>query len=114
MMAKKTFEPRPGETVFAERVTADCWKTPKQTLGRQVSGKAYFTDQRIVFLASGLIGTAGVSWEIELKDVQSVETCMTPPCFPFGILLTMWDGGKYKLGVMKRSKYVDWISGHIS
>lgn len=113
-MAKPVFEPRTGETVFAEKVAVDCWKAPGQAVGRQISGKGYFTDQRIVFLASGLIGTASVSWEIEMKDIQSVETCMTPPCFPFGVLLTLRDGGKYKLGITKRSKYVDWITQHIS
>ena len=113
-MAKPVFEARTDETVFAEKVSADCWKSPKQVIGRQISGKTYFTDQRIVFLASGLVGTAGVSWEIEMKDIQSVETCMTPPCFPFGVLLTMRDGGKYKLGITKRGKYVDWITQHIS
>ena len=113
-MAKSVFEARTDETVFAEKVSADSWKSPKQVIGRQISGKTYFTDQRIVFLASGLVGTASVSWEIEMKDIQSVETCMTPPCFPFGVLLTMRDGGKYKLGITKRGKYVDWISQHIS
>ena len=112
-MAKPVFEARTDETVFAEKVSADSWKSPKQVIGRQISGKTYFTDQRIVFLASGLVGTAGVSWEIEMKDIQSVETCMTPPCFPFGVLLTMRDGGKYKLGITKRGKYVDWITQHI-
>ena len=109
-MAKPVFDVRANETVFAEKVTADSWKTPRQMTGRQISGKTYFTDQRIVFLASGLIGTASASWEIEMKDIRSVETCMTPPCFPFGILITMKDGSKYKLGMMKRNKYVDWIS----
>ena len=113
-MAKPVFEARTDETVFAEKVSADSWKSPKQVIGRQISGKTYFTDQRIVFLASGLVGTAGVSWEIEMKDIQSVETCMTPPCFPFGIMLTMKNGEKYKLGIMKRDKYVDWITQHIS
>ena len=113
-MAKAVFEARAGEKVFAERVTGDCWKSPKQTISRQVSGKVYFTDQHIAFMASGLIGTESVSWEIEMKDIQSVKTCMTPPFFPFGVLITMKDGEKYKLALMKRGKYVDWISQHIS
>ncbi len=113
-MAKKVFEARAEEAVFAERVSADCWKSPRQTISSQVSGKIYFTDQRIVFMASGLIGAESVSWEIEMADILSVKTCMTPPCFPFGILITMKDGSKYKLGVIKRGKYVDWISQHIS
>jgi len=113
-VAKPVFEARAGEKVFEEKVSADSWKTPRQIGSRQISGKTYFTDQRIVFLASGLIGTASVSWEIEMKDIASVETCTTPPCFPFGILITMKDGGQYKLGIKKRDKYVDWISQHIA
>ncbi len=114
MMAKPVFEARTDETVFAEKVAVDSWKSPRQAIGRQISGKGYFTDQRIVFLASGLVGTASVSWEIEMREIRSVETCMTPPCFPFGVLITMKNGEKYKLGITKRGKYVDWISQHIS
>ena len=47
-MAKPVFEARTDETVFAEKVSADSWKSPKQVIGRQISGKTYFTDQRIV------------------------------------------------------------------
>ena len=83
-------------------------------MGRQVSGKGYFTDQRIVFLASGLIGTESVSWEIEMKDIASVRTRTTPPCFPFGVEITMKDGRVYLLGIMKRDKYVEWLNAHIS
>ncbi len=113
-MAKPVFETRANETVFAQKVSADTWKTPNQALNNQISGKFYFTDQRITFLASGLIGTASASWEIEMKDIQSVKPCLSPPFFPFGILITMKDGGKYKIAMIKRSKYIDWISQHIS
>ncbi len=114
LMAKPGFEARANEEIFAEKVSADSWKSPRQVVGRQISGKAYFTDQRIVFLASGLIGTASVSWEIEMNDITSVKACTTPPCFPFGILITTKDDSQYKLGIMKRDKYIDWISQHIS
>lgn len=113
-MAKPVFEARAGEKVFAEKVTADCWKSPKQTVIRQVSGKTYLTDQRVAFLASGLIGTASVSWEIEMKDIASVKGCMTPPFFPFGVMITMKNGDKYKLAWLKRKKYLDWISQHVN
>ena len=46
-MAKPVFETRANETVFAQKVSADTWKTPNQTLNNQISGKFYFTDQRI-------------------------------------------------------------------
>ncbi len=112
-MAKLNFEAHTDEQVFAEKVTADCWKMPG-VFNRQVSGKAYFTDKRVCFLASGLIGTQSVSWEIEIKDIESVEKCMTPPFFPFGVLITMKNGDFYKLGIMKRDKYVDWLNEHLS
>ncbi len=113
-MSKPKFTDRENEEIFAQRETADCWNMPQVLGNRQISGKFYFTDQRIVFLASGLIGTDSVSWEIEMKDIESVETCLTPPFFPFGIRLTMKNGDQYKLGILKRNKYVEWIKQHLS
>ena len=113
-MGRIKFVVRPDEQIFAERVSADCWNMPQVLGSKQISGKAYFTDQRVVFLASGLIGTTSVSWEIEMKDIASVETCLTPPCFPFGVQIIMKNGDHYKLSIIKRNKYVDWISQHIS
>ncbi|MBS4786256.1 MAG: hypothetical protein KH009_09125 [Clostridiales bacterium] len=113
-MAKAEFIARDNEQIFAERVSADCWNMPQVMGNRQISGKVYFTDQRVAFLASGLIGTKSVSWEIEMQNIASVETCTTPPFFPFGILITMKNGDRYKLGIMKREKYVDWLLQHIS
>ncbi len=113
-MAKKVFELMGGEQLFAGKVSGDCWKMPKFSINRQVSGKYYFTDKRIAFLASGLVGTESVSWEIEMKDIAQVKTCTTPPFFPFGILITMKNGDKYKLSILKRKKYFDWISENIA
>ncbi len=113
-MGKKVFEVTDDEQLLAGKVSGDCWKMPQTTINRQVSGKYYFTDKRIAFLASGLIGTESVSWEIEMKDIASVKTCLTPPFFPFGILITMNNGDKYKLSLLKRKKYYDWILEHIS
>ena len=112
-MAKKVFEAKDGESVFASKVSGDCWKMPQLTVGRQVSGKYYFTDKRIIFLASGLVGTDAVIFEIEMKDIDAVKTCTTPPFFPFGILITMKNGDKYKLSIMKRKKYFEFIQSHI-
>ena len=112
-MEKKLFEVRENEEILANHVSGDCWKMPQLAISRQISGKYYFTNQRIAFFASGLIGTKSVSWEIEIKDIASVKTCMTPPFFPFGILITMKNGDKYKLALMKRKKYVNIILEHI-
>ena len=113
-MGKKVFEVAENEQLFAGKVAGDCWKMPKVSINRQVSGRYYFTDKRIAFLASGLIGTESVSWEIEIKDIDTVKTCTTPPFFPFGILITMKNGDKYKLSILKRNKYYEWISSQIS
>ena len=108
------FETREGEQIFAEKVTADCWKTPKMLSSKQVSGKAYFTDQRIAFFASGLIGTKSASWEINMADIAQVKPCMISMFFPFGIMIILKNNDKYKLSIMKRNKYIDWILQHIS
>ena len=112
-MAKLKFEARADEKVFAQKVTADCWASPKQVAG-QISGKMYFTDKRIVFLATGLIGTESVSWEIEMGDISLVKGCLKPMCFPMGVLIKTKDGSKYVLAMWKRKKYIDWISQHIN
>lgn len=113
-MAKKELEIRDGEQLFGKKISGDCWKMPNLAISRQISGKLFFTDQRIAFFASGLVGTNNLSWEIEMKDIKEVKTCLTPPCFPFGVLITLKNGDKYKLGIMGRKKYVAWISEHIS
>ena len=113
-MAKPTFDPRPGEEIFAQKVGCDCWKMPQVSGKRQISGRLYMTNQRVAFLASGLIGTASVSWEIEMKDIASIRTCMTHPFFPFGIEITMRDGKVYLLEILKRNKYFTWLNEHIS
>ena len=113
-MAKPTFDPRPGEEIFAQKVGCDCWKMPQVSGKRQISGRLYMTDQRVAFLASGLIGTASVSWEIEMKDIASIRTCITPPFFPFGIEIAMRDGTVYLLAILKRNKYFTWLNEHIS
>ena len=113
-LSKKVYEVKDDEELFAEKVTGDCWKMPNISINRQVSGKYYFTDKRIAFLASGLVGTESVSWEIEMKDLETAKTCLTPPFFPFGILITMKNGDKYKLSILKRKKYYEWIINHLA
>lgn len=108
------FELKEGEHLFANKVKGDCWRMPNLIINRQVSGKYYFTDKRIVFLAFGLIGTDSVSWEIEMKDIDTVKLCTTPPFFPFGILITMKNGDEYKLSLLKRRKYFDWIIDQVA
>ena len=46
-MGKKLFETKKDEQLFAGNVAGDCWKMPKFTINKQVSGRYYFTDKRI-------------------------------------------------------------------
>lgn len=49
-----------------------------------------------------------------MKDIDKVKTCLTPPFFPFGILITMKNNDKYKLSLFGRKKYYERILDHIS
>ncbi len=49
-----------------------------------------------------------------MKDIETIKTCTTPPFFPFGILITMKNGDKYKLSIFGRKKYFNWITEHIA
>ncbi len=66
----------------------------------------------VAFLVSGLVGNS-VSRKIEIKDIADMKICTIPPFFPFGILITMKNGDKYKLSFMKRKKYVEMISTYM-
>ena len=112
-MAKATFTSKEGEKVYAQKVAADCWRQPAVIGKRQISGRAYFTDQRVVFLASGLVGTDKVSWEIALSDIQTVSPCLTPPFFPFGVKMILKNGDTYLLGIMGLKKHELCIAEHV-
>lgn len=113
-MAKPKFTPRPQEEVFAKGVSGDTWKNPHYSFTRQVTGKFYFTNQRIVFVAAALVGSASVSWELEMKDIASVIPCLSPPFFPFGILITTKSGEEYLIAVLMRKGYMAWINRWIT
>ncbi len=112
-MNKTQFVFAENEYVFARWVSADCWKMPQVIGNRQVSGKISFTNQRIIFLASGLIGTQKLSWEISMREISAVKPCLTPPFFPFGIEITLKSGDLYRLGMLNRKKYINWISQNL-
>lgn len=113
-MEKPRFVPRPREKIFVQNAGCDCWKMPQFVGMEQIAGGLYMSGQRVAFIASGLIGTASVSWEIEMKDIVSVRTCTTPPFFSFGVEITTWYGDVYLLGLLNRKKYAAWINEHIS
>ena len=113
-MAKATFTAKEGEQVFAQKVAADCWRQPAVIGKRQISGRAYFTDQRVVFLASGLVGTDKVSWEIALSDIQTVSPCLTPPFFPFGIKMILKNGHPYVRAIWGPNTSAKVFSAHVS
>lgn len=49
-----------------------------------------------------------------MKDIERAKTCMAPPFFPFGILITMKNGDKYKLSIFNCKKYYKWIKDYLS
>ena len=81
-MNKTQFVFAENEYVFARWVSADCWKMPQVIGNRQVSGKISFTNQRIIFLASGLIGTQKLSGEISMREDLRRQALPDPAVFP--------------------------------
>lgn len=113
-MAKAEFIARDNEQIFAERVSADCWNMPQVMGNRQISGKVYFTDQRVAFLASGLIGhKKRAAGRLKCRTSQSSRPAQRP-LLPLRHPDHDENGDRYKLGIMKREKYVDWLLQHIS
>jgi len=105
---KATIELKENETLI-EQVKGDYYEPGLAS--RQRSGGYTFTDQRIIFTATGLFGAFVV--EIAYEDIDSVGKCAIGPGLPFGIRVTTKAREKHKLSLLKRSKYIELIEQNI-
>lgn len=106
-----TFEPRSGESLFAQ-CKGDTWKTPGDVLSNQVSGRFFFTDQRIVFRTWGPFKKS-LAYDIKIKNIAYLEKYTIAFFIPTGIRVVLQDGKNYKISVMKRKKYIEYLAQFI-
>lgn len=102
---------RPGESLFAD-CKGDTWRTPESILSKQVSGRFYFTNQRIAFRTWGPFKNS-VAYDIEVRDIASLEKYTINMLIPTGIKINLHTGALYKISVMKRNKYIEYLSQYI-
>lgn len=109
-MGKAQIDLRSDETVLKE-AKGDYWK---KTLisSKQIRGKYHFTNQRIIFTSSSLVGS-GEIFEIEYKDITEVKKGMINFFIPTGINVIMKDGTKHLLSLLGRNKWIELINKQI-
>ena len=112
-MNKTQFVFAENEYIFARWVSADCWKMPQVIGNRQVSGKISFTTLDRVFLASGL-SAHRTDWRSPCGRSPRRQALPDPDVFfPFGSEITLKSGDLYRLGMLNRKKYINWISQNL-
>ena len=107
MMKAEALDIRANEEIIEEK-SGDTWKTPKMTRSRQVSGKFYFTNQRIAFRTWGPFKKE-CAYDIEYNNIDTAEPYTINLFIRTGIKVTTFDGDVYKLSVLKRNKYMELI-----
>lgn len=97
-MADTALELQDGEQVEKE-IKGDYWEKTL-CMYSQKTGKYWFTNQRIIF-RGGFVAAL----DLPYSEMESVALCNVGPLvqfLPTGIKVTMKDGKKYKLSVLKR------------
>lgn len=111
MMKAEALDVRENEEIVDEK-SGDTWLTPAMTRSRQVSGKFYFTNQRVAFRTWGPFKKQ-CAYDIEYSDIDTIDTYTINLFIRTGIKITTYDGDVYKLSVLKRDKYIELIKQYI-
>lgn len=111
MFSAEKIQLREHEELIEEK-KGDTWKTPEMVFRRQVSGKFYFTNQRIAFRTWGPFKETA-AYDIEYKDIDFIQPYSINLIITTGIQITTKDGNTYKISVMKRNKCMEMISQYL-
>lgn len=111
-MAKEQFELRENEVILVE-CKGDTWRTPDMFMRSQISGRFYFTNQRVAFRTWGLLKNS-VAYDIEYENVESLSLYSINVIIRTGIQFNMKEGNPYKISVMKRDEKVQLMSEYIT
>lgn len=102
---------RNGEEIIEEK-KGDTWKTPEMPYRKQISGRFYFTNQRVAFRTWGPFQSSA-AYDIEYKDIAELNKFSINFFIKTGIKIIMKDGLVYKISVMKRNKYIEIITRYL-
>lgn len=105
-MADEDLGLREGENVI-EQMKGDYWEKQFLCFYSQSRGKYWLTSERILYK-----GGWGTNLELPYSDIAEVKKCMVGPFIPFlptGVKVTLKDGKSYKLSLMGRGKYIEFI-----
>lgn len=97
-----------GETIEKE-VAGDYWEGA--IMGSKKPGKYWFTNERILF-RGGFIA----SLDLPYSQIASVAPCNVGELLKFlptGIMVTMKDGKKYRLSLLKRKEIIEVIQAKL-
>lgn len=111
MMKADALDIRENEEILDEK-SGDTWKSPVMSRSRQVSGKFYFTNQRVAFRTWGPYKN-DFAYDIEYSDIDIVEPYDINLFIRTGIKIVKFDGSVYKLSVLKKDKYIELIKQYM-
>lgn len=107
MLKSEKITLRENEEIIEEK-KGDTWKTPEMVMRKQVSGKFYFTNQRIAFRTWGPFKNSA-AYDIEYKDIAFIQPFSINLFIKTGIQITTKSDSIYKISVMKRNHFIDLI-----
>lgn len=104
-----------GENIEKEKVKGDYWHGGLGlAFQSQTHGIYFFTNKRILFKPTGLFTGTEMLFTLDYKEIESIKTCQVGIFIPTGILITMKDKKKYKLSLLKRNTWVEFIKSHMA
>lgn len=101
---------QPGDHI-QEYIQGDYWEK-FLCFYSQIRGYYYFTNESVIFVG-GLAGST--FWGVKYKNIKEMKKCNVAFFIPTGISITGYDeikgkDVKYKLSVMKRQNWIDYIA----
>lgn len=98
--------------VLEKEIASDYWECLLFIMISQTRGTYYFTNQRIAFR-----GGFSKKVDIQYSDIESIQKCCVGGLIrfvPTGIKVTMKDGKKHYLSVVKRKEIMELIQSKIN
>lgn len=103
-----------GEVIEKGNIKGDYWHGGiGPFVQTQTSGTYTFTNKRVMFKPTGLLTSGKLLFTLDYKEIESLKKSQVAFFIPTGILLSMKDGKKYKLSLLGRKGWIDFIQSHM-